>query len=435
MDVKRKGGKIRVGRFLGILFFLLGFLTACGGNNGNGGGTFTLSATGQFPVQSNASFSTTGQVAQCSFLCEATLTSGGLLLLSASLDATAECFDGEPLGGGIQFFDRAEVSVPSFDQGFNLEFSCTNLAEDLLLGVVGGFAGNSSFRARSGEEVDLGALSLFRQDIVNIDFCFGNRIETLVLAEFLLACTREGEDFTGLGGLCSISIEEQVAGLNEFFGCPYCGDGAVNDGEACERDEDCPDGKFCESCQCVLGECGDGLINAGEECDFNSGLVDGGCPEGFLCDKGSCSCFVKDLCTPGLEICDDGCDNDLDGDVDCLDVKGCCSSIHCESHPACGGGGGLCGNGLIDPGENCDESAGFVNGCGDPEEVCNSCLFCEHIGACFIQFPTPSEEVRCLDHCDGDNDNKIDCNDEDCCLQKDCIGLGVCDGPRTIPSF
>lgn len=279
-----------------ILWLGLGtilILSGCGGSSGNGAGTFTLTASGQFPVQSNSSLATTGEVNQCSFFCEATVGTGGVLLLNSSFDTTVDCFNGEPLGGEVTFFDHALVETPGFEQPFQLDFSCTNLAEDLLLGVVGGFHGQASFRANAGQDVNPQPLALFRQDLVNIDFCYGQRVETTVLAELLLLCTRTEEDvFTGLGGLCGVPPEDQVAWLNEYFGCPYCGDGVIGDQEECESDADCGENGFCRGCQCEVTACGDGFITGDEQCDFDSHFNSFGCEEPLVCGEKSCRCQI-----------------------------------------------------------------------------------------------------------------------------------------------
>lgn len=54
---------------------------------------------------------------------------------------------------------------------------------------------------------------------------------------------------------------------------------------------------------------------------------------------------------PPAEICDNGVDDDGDGDIDCADSD-------CAGDPACAGGGPICGDGTCDAGESCDGRSG-----------------------------------------------------------------------------
>lgn len=69
----------------------------------------------------------------------------------------------------------------------------------------------------------------------------------------------------------------------------YCGDGTLEDGEECESGvpPHCPDGQFCdEYCQC--NGCGNGRVDEGEACDHTA--YPNGCPEGVYCN-GDCLCL------------------------------------------------------------------------------------------------------------------------------------------------
>lgn len=88
--------------------------------------------------------------------------------------------------------------------------------------------------------------------------------------------------------------------------------------------------------------------------------------------------------------CDDGLDNDGDGDFDCDDAD-------CADDPACDGGGGPetnCGNGVDDDGD------GPID-CADTD--------CAGNPACL-----PDEETDCDDGVDNDGDGGLDCDDADC---------------------
>ena len=143
-------------------------------------------------------------------------------------------------------------------------------------------------------------------------------------------------------------------------------------------------------------------------------LVDGdgdtfdAAPCGLDCDDGNA------LVNPGVaEICDDGIDNDCDGDVDCADAD-------CQVD---GDGDGFdaapCGldcddgNDLVNPdaAENCTDA--IDNNC-DGATDCDD-ADCDGISPCDC-VPTHSKEKgpRCSDGIDNDCDGLIDGADPDC---------------------
>ena len=88
------------------------------------------------------------------------------------------------------------------------------------------------------------------------------------------------------------------------------------------------------------------------------------------------------------EICNDGIDNDNDGNVDCTDPD-CTSDSLCEE---------ICNDGIDNDGD------GFID-CLDAN--------CEDFQDCLIE--------RCIDGEDNDGDGLIDCDDPDCDSNPNCI--------------
>ena len=154
---------------------------------------------------------------------------------------------------------------------------------------------------------------------------------------------------------------------------PYCGDGFVNGDEVCEIEDiqpctstegyigiqtcnqDCMSWSECQTSE----YCGDGIINDAEECDDGNNEDGDGCSanciletectpdETQICDTGLlgvCSagtqtcdeygCWgycIQDIAS-STEICDDGLDNDCDGDTDCDDAD-CADASECAVLP------------------------------------------------------------------------------------------------------
>ena len=133
------------------------------------------------------------------------------------------------------------------------------------------------------------------------------------------------------------------------------------------------------------GDCGNFTVDGDEQCDMGP---TGGAGEGFGCSE---------LCTivpPSDEVCDDGDDNDFDGDEDCDDAD-CASADVCQPPPE------VCDDGIdndLDEAIDCEDSD-----CTSDTVAC----------------PVPSDEV-CDDGIDNDLDGDTDCEDEDCDLSGLC---------------
>ncbi len=88
-----------------------------------------------------------------------------------------------------------------------------------------------------------------------------------------------------------------------------------------------------QSDSCVPAFCGNDVIESPEVCDGldlnNLDCGDFGCdPAGTLACQGDCTAFDLTGCNTGAEVCNDGVDNDCNGDTDCADAT-------CTSDPVC----------------------------------------------------------------------------------------------------
>ena len=126
----------------------------------------------------------------------------------------------------------------------------------------------------------------------------------------------------------------ETAGCNLDCTFALCGDGVVNQtaGEQCD-DHNLADNDGC-SHDCRFEFCGDGMVNDGEVCDFT--VTPATC--NFDCTVSACG--DNKVNHAAGEQCDDG--NLFGGD-------GCSTACQFEH----------CGNGVVDPPEDCDGAAGL----------------------------------------------------------------------------
>ena len=222
------------------------------------------------------------------------------------------------------------------------------------------------------------------------------------------------------------------------------GDGGTGDGGPCRTANDCDDRNACTQDFCSNGFCAnrpkdsdnDGFTDAmcgGNDCNDNDPNVHPGARE--VCDNGAddnCNGLVDcvdpqctgspvcgdggirdggrdsgldsgrdsgvDACVP-TEICDNGIDDNCNGEIDCADPA-CAAATNCT----CGARAENCRNGLDD---NCN---GLVD-CVDPT--------CFADPACNCTGRTPGPEI-CNDHIDNDCNGKTDCQDPACAASPSC---------------
>ena len=123
----------------------------------------------------------------------------------------------------------------------------------------------------------------------------------------------------------------------------------------------CGPGKFCRGADCVAGTCGDAVVTAPEACDNGSANGPGtGCETNctFSCSNpASCPAVPceKAACTADHR-CGSAPDSSVNG-------TSCGSNLFCHDG-ACLAPGAVCGNGVLEGGEQCDFGAGNGPGTG-----------------------------------------------------------------------
>ncbi len=210
---------------------------------------------------------------------------------------------------------------------------------------------------------------------------------------------------------------------------PYCGDGTIDPGEQCEVGGNwgaitgCTDfdnftggSLSCDLTTCLFNTsqctsphpfCGDGVIQPGEQCDFvNDSAIYGNldCTDfddftgGVLgCDPVTCQALV-DNCTGGTPgICGDGvvnvgeqCDGTNFSGLDCTDFDSFTGGVltcnpDCTANTSqCTSPQPFCGDGVIQPGEQCDGSNwGNITDCTDFDNFTGGALTCDPVTCLF----------------------------------------------------
>jgi len=140
----------------------------------------------------------------------------------------------------------------------------------------------------------------------------------------------------------------------------------------------CGSGQVCVGGACVSVECGDGIVEPPEQCDLGAGNGAGtGCETSctFSCTLSPNSCVTPDLCA-GAYVCTAVTVNGGGGqrcELQAAPANGTACPVGgtCQSHLCARAS---CGNGTVDPGEECDwGAANNVHGTGCEPDCTFSC--------------------------------------------------------------
>ena len=159
-----------------------------------------------------------------------------------------------------------------------------------------------------------------------------------------------GNGLLEMGEICDTGPDNGIGACKDDCSPNYCGDGYLGPGELCD-DGNLVDGDDCTS-NCTNPNCGNMNVEPPEECDDGNGNDDDDCLA--TCVSASCgdqhvhaTAEVCDGTNVGATACEDigGFEGGVlvcNADCSDFDTSGCW----------------LCGDGEIDPGEDCDTSLG-----------------------------------------------------------------------------
>ncbi len=280
----------------------------------------------------------------------------------------------------------------------------------------------------------------------SLSFLFGT---ALVLPLTILACDGEVGDATDgvtSNGDNNTNGNSSTSGMTgeptSTTGEPATTTGTCEDQNVpctCNIDSDCPDGQVCTPDGLCVGEdpstTGDPMTTTGNPNTTGNDLCnsDDECPPGMMCVNGVCDgdpdTTTGEPSTTGDPMTGtdtNGCtDPNLpccESDSDCAPGQLCIDGV-CTGEGMTTGDPGVCGNGIVEPGEECDD------GNDNPNDGCDSCMLnglCNNPNdpdCCNSDDECPPDQICVMGTCTG---NFLQCEaDSDCPPMMQCVN-GLC---------